>query len=69
MAVMAVEDEEAINPGCSSSGVLVEVLNPFKASLVGCRTILRRRDNPVVWQWAVLIPRREMVLALDDDEW
>ena len=29
VAAMAVEDEEAIDPGCSSSGVLVEVLNPF----------------------------------------
>ena len=29
VAVVAVEDEEAINPGYSSFGMLVEVLNPF----------------------------------------
>ena len=29
IAVMAIEDKEAINPSCSSFGVFVEVLNPF----------------------------------------
>ena len=29
VAIVAVEDKEAINPGCSSFGMLVEVLNPF----------------------------------------
>ena len=29
VAVMAVEDKEAMNPNCSSFGMLVEVLNPF----------------------------------------
>ena len=29
VAVVAVEDEEAMNPSCSSFGVLVEVLNLF----------------------------------------
>ena len=68
VAVVAVEDEEAINPGCSSFGMLVEVLNPFQASLIGCPTVFGRRDDPVVWQWAVLVPRGEVMLALDDNE-
>jgi hypothetical protein len=50
VAVIAVEDKEAINPGYSSSSMLIEVLNPFKASLVGRLTILRYRDNPVLQQ-------------------
>jgi hypothetical protein len=29
VAVVAVEDKEAMNPDCSSFGMLVEVLNPF----------------------------------------
>ncbi len=29
VAVMAVENEEAINPNCPRFGVLVKVLNPF----------------------------------------
>ena len=29
VAAMAVEDKEAMNPNCSSFGILVEVLNPF----------------------------------------
>ena len=29
VAVVAVEDKEAINPDCSSFGILVEMLNPF----------------------------------------
>jgi hypothetical protein len=49
VAVMAIEDKEAINPGCSSSSILIEVLNLFKAPLVGCPTILRYRDSLVLW--------------------
>jgi hypothetical protein len=41
VAVMAIEDKEAINPGCSSSSMLIKMLNPFKAPLVGGPTILR----------------------------
>jgi hypothetical protein len=29
VAIVAVEDQEAMNPSCSSFGILVEVLNPF----------------------------------------
>jgi hypothetical protein len=29
VAIVAVEDKEAINPDCSSVGMLVEMLNPF----------------------------------------
>jgi hypothetical protein len=68
VAVMAIEDKEAINPGCSSSSMLIEVLNPFKASLIGRPTILRYHNNLVLRQWAILVPRGEVIFALDDNE-
>ena len=59
VAVVAVEDEEAMNSGCSSFGMLVEVLNPFEASLVGCPTVVGCRNDPVLGHWAVLVPQEE----------
>jgi hypothetical protein len=68
VAAMAVEDEEAINPSCSSFGMLVEVFDPSQTELIGSPTILGRSNHPVLRQWAVLVPRREVIAALDDDE-
>ena len=68
VAIVAVEDEEAINPDFSSFSMLVEVLDPFQASLVRCPTVFGCRDDLVLWQWAVLILRGEVMLALDDDK-
>ncbi len=50
VAVVAIEDKEATNPSCSSFSVLVEVLNPFQASLVGCPTVFGYYNNPVLRQ-------------------
>jgi hypothetical protein len=50
VAIMAIEDKEAISPGYSSSSILIEVLNLFKAPLVSGPTILRYRDSPVLRQ-------------------
>ena len=69
VAVVAVEDKKAVNPGCSSFSMLVEVLNPFYASLVGSPTVFGCRNNPILRQWAILVPRGEVMLALDNDEW
>jgi len=65
---MAVEDEEAINPSCSRFGVLVKVLNPSQTKIIGSPTIFGRSNYLVFGQWAVLVPRREAIAALDDDE-
>ncbi len=48
--------------------MLVEVLNLFQASLVGCLTVFGCCDNPVLRQWAVLVLRGEVIPALDNDE-
>jgi hypothetical protein len=50
VAIVAVEDKEAINPNCSSFGILVEILNPFQASLIGCPTVFEYCDDPIFRQ-------------------
>ncbi len=50
VAVIAIEDKEATNPSYSSFSVLIEVLNPFQASLVGCLTVFRCYNDLVLRQ-------------------
>ena len=48
--------------------MLVKVLQPLEAKLVCCPAVLRDRDNPIVRQALLLVPGREVVLALENDE-
>lgn len=59
VAVMAVEDMEAMNPDCSSFGMLIEVLNPFQASLIDYPTVFGCRDDLVVRQWLLFFYQKE----------
>ena len=46
----------------------IEVLKPLETKLVGCLAILRDSNNPIVRQVIVLVPGREVVVAIEDDE-
>lgn len=67
VALVAVQDREAINTHCTRLGVLVEVLDPFYTSFVCCPSVLGGGNDPILGQRAVLVPRQEVVFALNDD--
>jgi hypothetical protein len=48
--------------------VLVKVLQPLQTKLIICPAVLRDSNNPVVRHTWLLVPGREVVLALEDDE-
>lgn len=61
VAAMAVEDEEAINPSCSSFGVLVEVLNPIQTKLIGIPTICGRKK--------IIRPLGNRLFSYQEERW
>ena len=48
--------------------VLVKVLQPLQTKLIVCPAVFRDSDDPVVRYTWLLVPGREVVLALEDDE-
>jgi hypothetical protein len=68
VALIAINNEQ---PMCANNPplyILIKVLQPLQAKLIYCPAVLRDRNNPIVWQATLLIPGREVVLALEDDE-
>ena len=48
--------------------MLIEMANPFQASLIICPPIGSGFDNPVAWKVGLWVPVGEMVGTLDDQE-
>jgi hypothetical protein len=48
--------------------MLIKVLQPLQAKLICCPAILRDCNNPVLEQILLLVPDREVMAALEDDE-
>ena len=67
VALVAIKDEEAICARCAPSGMLVKVLNPVQALLVGCPAVIADSDTPVAWKWVVFVPVGKVVFAGNDD--
>ncbi|KAF1360972.1 hypothetical protein EJ07DRAFT_81150, partial [Lizonia empirigonia] len=44
------------------------VLQPLQAKLICCPAVLRDCNNPVARQVILLVPGREVIVALEDDE-
>jgi hypothetical protein len=68
VALMAVNNEQLISAYNSPFCMLIKVLQPLQAKLICCPAVLRDYNNPVVWRTALLVPGREIVLALEDDK-
>ena len=49
--------------------MFVEVFQPFQTRLIICPTIIRRFNNPIVREVSFRVPVREVVDALNDEEW
>jgi hypothetical protein len=58
VALVAIQDQEAINTYCTGLGVLVEMLVPFWTSFVRRPSVLRGGNDPILRQRAVLVPRQ-----------
>ena len=68
VTLMAVQNEQLIAANSALLCVLVKVLQPLQTKLVVCPAIPRDVDNLVTRYTQLLLPGREVVLALEDDE-
>jgi hypothetical protein len=68
VALIAVNNKEPISAYNSSLCMLIKVLQPLQPKLVCSPAVLRDCNNPVLGQILLLIPGREVIAALEDDE-
>lgn len=68
MAVVTVENQKVITAYRSRLCMLVKVLDPSYASLVGGPAVVKRGKDLIFGQWAVLVPRHEVIFAFDDNK-
>lgn len=64
VALVAVKDKQPVRPSSVRFCMYVEVLNPLKAKLVGCPSIVTNTDNPV--RRDILIPAGLVELSFQD---
>ena len=67
VALMAVKDKEAIATHSPGTSVLLEMTNPIHAFLLCCPTVVGNSDHLVAWETAILVPRREVIFARNND--
>ena len=68
VTLMTVQNKQPMAANSALLCVLVKVLQPFQTKLIVCPAVLRDVDNPVArYNW-LLVPGREVVLALEDNE-
>jgi hypothetical protein len=68
VALMAVGNEQTYCTYSTLFCMLIIVLQPLQTKLICSPAVLRDSNNPIVRCAALLVPGREVVLALEDDE-
>jgi hypothetical protein len=68
VALIAVNNKQPIGTNNSSLYMLIKVLQPLQAELICYPAVLRNSNNPIMRRAALLIPSREVVLALEDNK-
>jgi hypothetical protein len=68
IALIAINNEQPICANNPPLYILIKVLQPLQAKLIYCPAVLRDRNNLIMWQAALLVPGREVVLTLEDDK-
>jgi hypothetical protein len=68
VALMAVEDQQAITTHSSGPSILLEMPNLIHAFLICCPTILSNSDYPVRWKSAILVPRCKVIFPCNNDK-
>src|ERR1700716_916649 len=69
VALMTVEDQQAITTNSSGLCMLLEMPNPIYTLLICCLTVFSNSDNPVGWKSTILIPRCKMVFPCNNYKW
>jgi hypothetical protein len=68
VALMAVNYKQSVAANHPLLCMLIKVLQLLQAKLICCPAILRDCNNPVLEQILLLVPGREVMAALEDDE-
>jgi hypothetical protein len=68
VALMTVKNEQTIASNTTLFCMPVKVLQPLQAKLVRYPAVLRDCENPIPRHALLLVPGREVVLALKDDD-
>ena len=68
IALMAIDCKQSVAANYPCLCMLIKVLQPLQAKLICRPAVLRDCNNPIVRQILLLIPGREVVLALEDDD-
>jgi len=69
VALVAIEDQQAIPTYSSGSSMLLKMSNPIHAFLICCLAVISNSDYLVRWKSVVLIPRCEVVFACNNNKW
>ena len=65
---MAVDNKQSVAANHPLLCMLVKMLQPLQAKLICCPAVLRDCNNPILGQILLLVPGREVIAALEDDE-
>ena len=68
VALMAIKDQQPVSACCTRCCMIVEVLDPIQAYLIGCPAIVGRRDTPIIRKITLSIPVGQVVLRGQYDE-
>ena len=69
VALVAIKDQQAIPTYSLGPSMLLKMSNPIHAFLICCLAVISNSDYLVRWKSAVLIPRREVVFACNNNKW
>jgi hypothetical protein len=68
VALVAVEDQQAITTYSLGPSIFLKMLNLIYAFLICCLTILRNSDYLVRWKSAILVLRCKVIFPYNNDE-
>jgi hypothetical protein len=68
MALVAVNNEESVAANYPLPCMPIKVLQPLQPKLICCPAVLRDCNNPILGYSILLVPGREVIAALEDDE-
>jgi hypothetical protein len=69
VALMAVEDQQAITTYSSGPSMLLKMPNLIHTFLICCLTVIGNSNYPIGWESTVLVPKREMVFPYNNNKW